>query len=840
MTNVGGQGYPDANLWRAQGMNNPSMLPPAGPVVYPSMHPMQIPPPRFGGPGADTYMSSFAPKKDAAHDGKFSLGTALKNFGKGLISPVTAMFESPSAFFKGALMIAGGAALMAVTGGAAAPLLLAVGVGFGVKQTADGLKKISEAENGDDIENAFTDFGAATSSIGLSVAGAKTSLKASGKFSAAEVNNMSVTQATIANLKAAPGSATASVQSFSGMGSKFAAMGAKMKATAASGTVFKNPFKKATYKGSPASASYADAATIPTAKISTYNTENLWPTPAPKSTPTTSTSSAPTQNWWTTSEAAPKTAGEIAAAAATKETAPLNSWSPAAAEAPTVPIKQAALTATQEARVAEVASILKTQLKGASAADIDNILLAVSEADRPMAAVLLKRMTQHGNLDSMNGLMSRVDDFAAQSGSTIHNEGGTGFASNMDYLFNKKGGGYYVEPATGQHAGLKSLFQTGQVKPGSVVMLDETMLAKLESNPALLAEMKPQAGFVEGVSGVRFVYPEGWINGSNPFSYASAGELQARMLPVLDRAKTLMAEGKATTMEQATAAALHEPIQARLQGLGIEGQTTVIRQPGASFSTATADDIAAQLAPKTMTDAELAGVLKANNLQGEHADAFLNVLAKQAEVYSPARLVKIAREQQVGILQHAASKGIHADDIYYLVPQEGKSYGMVTRFHQEANGIKPQQIITDVSQIPQGKKSMTVILDDVVGTGDSMYTQAHNILETQGYTGELYASAYTAATNARVKYMDPYGDIRPQFTYAPHSESVPLTQSEWFQGLTKAEQKAITKVAGQVGTNNLGYGGEVNVAFPYMAPDNNTGIGEIIASFFTLNGKGVK
>jgi hypothetical protein len=48
--------------------------------------------------------------------------------------------------------------LLAATGGAAAPLLVATGVGLGIFQAGEGAYKIIKAKNGDDVEKAFYDI----------------------------------------------------------------------------------------------------------------------------------------------------------------------------------------------------------------------------------------------------------------------------------------------------------------------------------------------------------------------------------------------------------------------------------------------------------------------------------------------------------------------------------------------------------------------------------------------------------------------------------------------------------------------------------------------------------
>ncbi len=119
-------------------------------------------------------------KIDKSNDGKFSLSEALKNFGKGLISPITSMFSSPKNFLIGAGMILGSMALIAATGGAAAPIMIASGIAIGTIQAGKAVYDIVTAKNGDDYEKAFYNAGGATSTIGLSVLGAKSALKQAG------------------------------------------------------------------------------------------------------------------------------------------------------------------------------------------------------------------------------------------------------------------------------------------------------------------------------------------------------------------------------------------------------------------------------------------------------------------------------------------------------------------------------------------------------------------------------------------------------------------------------------------------------------------------------------
>ncbi len=117
-------------------------------------------------------------KTDKSNDGKFSWMEAARNFGKGLISPITAMFSSVTNFAIGAGIIAAGVGLIMLVPAAAIPLM-ALGLAAGAVTTGVGIYKAATAKNGDDVEKAFYQFGQATFEIVGSLIGAKSLLKGS-------------------------------------------------------------------------------------------------------------------------------------------------------------------------------------------------------------------------------------------------------------------------------------------------------------------------------------------------------------------------------------------------------------------------------------------------------------------------------------------------------------------------------------------------------------------------------------------------------------------------------------------------------------------------------------
>ncbi len=142
---------------------------------------------------------SAKPKEDRS----FSLWGAVKKFGLGLISPITGLFSSPTAFVTGALMIAG-AGLLCVAAPAFGSVMVTGGLLLGAYQGVQALGKIATAKDGKDVENAFEEVGAATSTVGLTVATGRMALRGSGMTPTGAVDKMGMLEATWANVKNTP------------------------------------------------------------------------------------------------------------------------------------------------------------------------------------------------------------------------------------------------------------------------------------------------------------------------------------------------------------------------------------------------------------------------------------------------------------------------------------------------------------------------------------------------------------------------------------------------------------------------------------------------------------
>lgn len=138
---------------------------------------------------------------DGKDDGKISFKEKMQNFGKGLIAPVKTMFSSPKNIAITAASVAGGVALIALTGGAAAPVMVALGLIGGGVQIGQGIYKQANAKTDMEARQAWQQMGSGTFTVGVSAAGAKSSLKAAG---VKDAKNMSILKATAQCVKDMP------------------------------------------------------------------------------------------------------------------------------------------------------------------------------------------------------------------------------------------------------------------------------------------------------------------------------------------------------------------------------------------------------------------------------------------------------------------------------------------------------------------------------------------------------------------------------------------------------------------------------------------------------------
>ena len=118
--------------------------------------------------------------KDGCDDGRISFSEKVSNFCNGVVAPIKNIFASPKNMLVTGLTVAAGAGLIALTGGAAAPVMVALGLIGGGTQIASGLYKQATATTDAQAAQAWNQMGSGTFAVGASALGAKSALKTAG------------------------------------------------------------------------------------------------------------------------------------------------------------------------------------------------------------------------------------------------------------------------------------------------------------------------------------------------------------------------------------------------------------------------------------------------------------------------------------------------------------------------------------------------------------------------------------------------------------------------------------------------------------------------------------
>ena len=141
--------------------------------------------------------------EDGQDDGKLSWKETAEAFGKGFCGIIKTAINHPIAT---GLAVAGGVALTVATGGAAAPVLCAIGATIGAGTMAYGGYKAATAETDAEAKQAWETIGNGTFGVAASVFSAKSALDGASKAGviADKADDLNALQATAECFKVAP------------------------------------------------------------------------------------------------------------------------------------------------------------------------------------------------------------------------------------------------------------------------------------------------------------------------------------------------------------------------------------------------------------------------------------------------------------------------------------------------------------------------------------------------------------------------------------------------------------------------------------------------------------
>jgi len=472
----------------------------------------------------------------------------------------------------------------------------------------------------------------------------------------------------------------------------------------------------------------------------------------------------------------------------------------------------------------DVAHAMNAQLQGMQPNDIQAIIASFPPAEQAHARIVLSRSSGFGRMESLNPLREALEPHLAKGG-VLFTPGKGSLADNIAYT-SLKG----LFPA---YPGRITTSSVKKVRPGTVMILDDVVLSMIMSDPVFARSLREQRAVL--------LEPRGFTDGINLFNAGSVETIRQRTQRVLDRAKALVASsGGKMRFERAVTRALDETTDAALsaaspgsardshKGLfrlpwsssrsrGIFGQVEVVDP--ASHADTSDEAIADQLNGSAGITAEQLDAVLAKVREIDR-ELLREMLAQQAEVFSPRRVSNELLALHQRHMQLAAQHHVQPEDVYYFIYLPEKSYGMVAMAHRQATGTRVDRYLSGYRELKDrrlGPNTMLVILDDVAGSGDRLGSARAEV--GRAYSGPVVASPMISTMQAQ-QLFDGRGGIshfQPNTVYMPQKLMSGLEASPLMQGLPRAVGRRIRELLGSLGYARNG----TSVAFPYMAPDNN-------------------
>lgn len=469
-----------------------------------------------------------------------------------------------------------------------------------------------------------------------------------------------------------------------------------------------------------------------------------------------------------------------------------------------------------EQSISEVANNIQKKLNGVTKEQIEEFINSYG-ADKEKALLILQRLSQFGNPDSLNDIFTSLQAYASKGYKVIIENDGTTLGDHLYYLHKDKKN----LPGNGQNPFIIPKNIT-QVKKG-IILIDDVMLHRLENDPALVSHIKQ--------NDILLVYPDGWVDGLNLFSPTTNYKQK------VDSLMARSGSGDVVNIE----------VVDRLKKLGLEPKI-ISRVDNEIISV---DQVVNNLSHKGMTKECLTNIL--NKFPKEYHPLILEIFDRHLQAFSPQIIEKKFQANYEKILKLAADKGIKPEEIFFYVASGDTSYGLMTTNYRLANGISPSQVInqSEFSANPS-KAKMLVIVDDVAGTGESLRGIYHD--RRAGYydnfQGEIVVAPLTATNDAQnlfqlmilgmglrentINQAMPNGD--PKLHFMPSSSTKNLFEVPYFQKLPEDQKILISALIGHTGYLKS----NTSIAFWHMTPNNNNGFAQHYLTDFLLNNAGNK
>ena len=350
-------------------------------------------------------------------------------------------------------------------------------------------------------------------------------------------------------------------------------------------------------------------------------------------------------------------------------------------------------------------------------------------------------------------------------------------------------------------------------------------------------------------SNIEWINLEGWSDGVNLFTDDKT--LTQKTIRVLKRAKKLQAKNEDYTFNDALNVVLNKEIISGMKKYGYDVKTITTDTP------ATRDVILSQLQPTIPTQSLLKSTIESISSYYTHSTKskkYKNMCMRIAEyyqnnlqVYSKQRIIESLKLLHDSICQQARINEVKPENVYYLLPNvpdnEYKSFQLITKMYCDLFEIPKDNVVKintfkDINNYP--KNSAFVVLDDILGSGDSIlkfgdYRHCAQLLDkdkcvffcpvSTSKKGINYVQSTINRTDRNLKDL-----VISIFANTIQKNNI---ANEFIINGNPIINKEV-----------LGSTGHCNAAlcqvFPYMGPDNDSALASYIIKFFVPDPRCIK
>ncbi|MBO6088594.1 hypothetical protein J6P92_09680 [bacterium] len=447
---------------------------------------------------------------------------------------------------------------------------------------------------------------------------------------------------------------------------------------------------------------------------------------------------------------------------------------------------------------------------------IQNVKKAVPEAEEHEILRTMQKLTQFADFNSLQNIAKCINH-------ELHPSGGI---NPYFYYFSKK---KYIFDLPKSDDGIKSSFVTKD----DIHSRDFNKLLKRAQG-----------------SDIEWINLEGWSDGVNLFT--DNDSLTEKTIKILKRAKKLQAKNEDYTFNDALSLVLNKEIISVMKKYGYKVKTITSDTP------ATRDVILNQLRPAIPTQSLLKSTVKAisshytNSTTSKKFKKLCMRIAKyyqeNLQVYSKQRMIDSLKELNEIIYRQARINGVSSENVYYVLPNvlesEYKSFELITKMYCNLFGISKDNIIKintfkDINNYPNN--SVFVVLDDIVGSGDSMtkFGDYKHCAKLTDKNKHIFFCPIAAAKkginyiNSEIKYLGREQNDMTLYIYRNLSQKSNIATEFIISDLTP---KLNTEVLGCTGHGNA----SLCQVFPYMGPDNDSVLASYIIKFFVPDDRCIK